>query len=84
MKRKCRLTPEELKQHETAVRVRNMTDKQLCEHMSRLGDRDRHVREFLNDLEAAGIPGIDRKTIAKLYAFAADKEGYLRERSESV
>lgn len=34
-KRKCRYTPEELALHKEAVRLRNMTDKQLVEEFHR-------------------------------------------------
>ena len=32
-KRNCRRTPKEIQDHETAVKVRKMTDEQLCEFL---------------------------------------------------
>lgn len=39
-KRKCRYTPEELAIHKEAVRLRNMTDKQLVEEFHRAADTE--------------------------------------------
>ena len=39
-KRKCRYTPEELALHKEAVRLRNMTDKQLVEEFHRAADTE--------------------------------------------
>lgn len=39
-KRKCRYTPEELVLHKEAVRLRNMTDKQLVEEFHRAADTE--------------------------------------------
>ena len=35
-KRNCRRTPDELRQHEQAVKIRKMTDQQLCEYIAGL------------------------------------------------
>lgn len=37
-KRKCRMTPEELAVHKEAVRLRNMTDRQLVEQFHRAAE----------------------------------------------
>ena len=37
-KRKCRMTPEELALHREAVRLRNMTDRQLVEEFHRAAE----------------------------------------------
>lgn len=39
-KRKCRMTPEELAIHKEAVRLRNMTDRQLVEEFHRAADAE--------------------------------------------
>lgn len=39
-KRKCRYTPEELALHKEAVRLRNMTDRQLVEEFHRAAETD--------------------------------------------
>lgn len=39
-KRKCRYTPEELALHKEAVRLRNMTDRQLVEEFHRAADTE--------------------------------------------
>lgn len=45
-KRNCRRTPDELRQHETAVKVRKMTDRQLCEFIDRLSISRPSVEDF--------------------------------------
>lgn len=77
-KHKCRRTPDELRQHETAVKVRKMTDQQLCEFIAGLSANLPSVEDFLRRLdELSGTGnGIGRVTVNKLRRIAI-KEGFL-------
>ena len=50
-KRNCRRTPDELRQHEIAVKIRKMTDRQLCEHIDRLSASHPSVEDFFRSLD---------------------------------
>ena len=77
-KRNCRRTPDELRQHETAVKVRKMTDQQLCEYINGLSADRPSVEDFFHclDKQAGSGSGISTGTIHKLRKIAA-KEGFL-------
>ena len=76
--RNCRRTPDELRQHEIAVKVRKMTDQQLCEFIDGLSASRPSVEDFLRRLdELSGTGnGIGRVTVNKLRRIAI-KEGFL-------
>lgn len=76
-KRACRRTPDELRQHETAVKIRKMTDQQLCEFIDGLSTAAPSVEDFLRRLdELSGTGnGIGRVTVNKLRRIAI-KEGF--------
>ena len=77
-KRNCRRTPDELRQHEKAVKVRKMTDQQLCEYIAGLSASRPTVEDFFRSLDkqAGSGSGISTGTIYKLRRIAA-KEGFL-------
>ena len=77
-KRNCRRTPDELRQHETAVKVRKMTDRQLCEFIDKLSISRPSVEDFFHclDKQAGSGSGISTGTIHKLRRIAI-KEGFL-------
>ena len=77
-KRNCRRTPDELRQHEIAVKIRKMTDQQLCEYINGLSADRPRVEDFLRRLdELSGTGnGIGRVTVNKLRRIAI-KEGFL-------
>lgn len=79
-KRNCRRTPDELRQHEIAVKVRKMTDQQLCEYIARLSASRPSVEDFFRclDKQAGSGSGISTGTIHKLRRIAV-KEGFLEE-----
>lgn len=45
-KRACRQTPKEIQDHETAVKVRKMTDEQLCEFLREISKPKLTVEDF--------------------------------------
>lgn len=77
-KRNCRRTPDELRQHETAVKVRKMTDRQLCEFIAGLSISRPSVEDFFRclDKQTGSGSGISTGTIYKLRRIAI-KEGLL-------
>ena len=77
-KRNCRRTPDELRQHETAVKIRKMTDQQLCEFIDGLSASHPSVEDFFRclDKQAGSGSGISAGTIHKLRKIAV-KEGFL-------
>ena len=77
-KRNCRRTPDELRQHETAVKIRKMTDQQLCVYINRLSTSRPSVEDFFRclDKQAGSGSGISTDTIHKLRKIAV-KEGFL-------
>ncbi len=76
-KRRCRRTPGERDRHETAVKIRKMTDEQLCDFVDRTAPAF-GVGQYLRHLdELAGTGnGIGAGTIAKLRKIAQE-EGYI-------
>lgn len=79
-KRNCRRTPDELRQHEIAVKIRKMTDRQLCEYIAGLSASHSSVEDFFHclDKQAGSGSGISTGTIHKLRKIAV-KEGFLEE-----
>ena len=77
-KRNCRRTPDELRQHEKAVKVRKMTDQQLCEFIDGLSNSHPSVEDFFRclDKQAGSGSGISTGIIHKLRKIAT-KEGFL-------
>ena len=77
-KRNCRRTPDELRQHEIAVKIRKMTDQQLCEYIGGLSADRPRVEDFFRclDKQAGSGSGISTGTIHKLRKIAT-KEGFL-------
>ena len=77
-KRNCRRTPKEIQDHETAVKVRKMTDEQLCEFIDGLSISRPSVEDFFRclDKQAGSGSGISTGTIHKLRKIAV-KEGFL-------
>lgn len=80
-KRNCRRTPDELRQHEKAVKIRKMTDRQLCEYIAGLSASRPGVEDFFRclDKQVGSGSGISTGTIHKLRKIAA-KEGFLKVR----
>lgn len=76
-KRNCRKTVEEIRQHETAVKIRKMTDKQICAFLSELQHsgnkiseeiRQKIINNFISSIEPGN--GIGQATLAKLKNYA--------------
>lgn len=73
----------EREQHKAAVKIRKMTDEQLCdfiEEISHSQNESKTVSEFLDELEQLNYfsSGISRRTIGKLRKIAA-VNGYIKE-----
>ena len=77
-KRACRRTPKEIQDHETAVKVRKMTDEQLCEFLREISRPKLTVEDFFTrlDKQVGSGSGISTGTIHKLRKIAV-KEGFL-------
>lgn len=77
-KRACRRTPKEIQDHDTAVKVRKITDEQLCEFIDGLSISRPSVEDFFRclDKQAGSGSGISTGTIHKLRKIAV-KEGLL-------
>lgn len=79
-KRACRRTPKEIQDHETAVKVRKMTDEQLCEFLREISRPKLTVEDFFTrlDKQVGSGSGISTGTIYKLRRIAISvKEGFL-------
>lgn len=87
-KRNCRRTRREKEQHETAVKIRKMTDEQICDFIDEIAQSDADekasakngVEEFIGKLEELkGFGnGISTRTIAKLRKIAVE-HGFMTE-----
>ena len=80
-KKNFQKTPLERAQHEKAVKVRKMTDSQLCEFLDTLTNEvqnNKTVKSFLKLLEESDYRGIDSATVAKIKDIAL-KEGFIEE-----
>ena len=70
------MTTEEKTEHEFAVKVRKMTDKQLYEFICDLSEKN-SVERFIKQLESQSHAGIGPATIKKIKEFAMEN-GYLQ------
>ena len=69
-KRNCRMTDYEKECHEKAVKLRKMTDIQLCEYLEEVANAKRGVNLVQEYLESLIIPGVGKTTVDKLKEFA--------------
>ncbi len=79
-KKNYRKSPLERRQHDTAVKVRKMTDEQLCAFIDEISNQNNSLERFferLNELKGTGN-GISTGTIYKLRRIAV-AEGLLME-----
>lgn len=82
----CRRTGQEREQHERAIRIRKMTDAQLCEYLDNLAagtrpsgpTREEIIAEFLAELGVRGDDGLRMSdaTIRKVREIAVSR-GYI-------
>lgn len=83
-KKNYRKNPIEKQQHDTAVKVRKMTDEQLCNFLDEVAaENTNKVKEFLEklqNLKGTGN-GIGENIIAKLYKIA-EIQGFIGEETE--
>lgn len=81
-KRSCRRSKLERTQHDTAVKIRKMTDEQICDFINEisLSKSNDDITRFLDKLEELkGFGnGISTKTIAKLRKIAVEN-GFIME-----
>ena len=81
-KRNCRRSNLERTQHDTAVKIRKMTDEQICDFINEISvsKSNADITRFLDKLEELkGIGnGISTKTIAKLRKIAVEN-GFIME-----
>ena len=81
-KRNCRRSNLERTQHDTAVKIRKMTDEQICDFINEISvsKSNADITRFLDKLEELkGIGnGISTKTIAKLRQIAVEN-GFIME-----
>ena len=88
----CRRTGPEREQHERAIRVRKMTDAQLCEYLDGLAGvplvgptREEVINEFLVELGVRGDDGLRMSdaTIRKVREIAVSR-GFVAGAEEDV
>ena len=81
-KRNCKRNNLERTQHDTAVKIRKMTDEQICNFINEISESKSNddITRFLDKLEELkGIGnGISTKTIAKLRKIAVEN-GFIME-----
>lgn len=92
-KKSCRRTETEREQHERAIRVRKMTDAQLCEYLDTLAaghhqkgpTREEVILDFLDALGIRETDGlrVSDATIRKIKEIAR-KRGFLPELTEEM
>lgn len=75
-KRSCRMTDIEKTEHEFAVKVRKMTDKQLYEFVNAQDMKENSVEDFISCLETCAVSGIGPATVKKIKDFAIS-EGFI-------
>ena len=75
-KRSCRRTKLEKQQHETAVKIRKMTDEQICEVLFENTKNGSRVGEFLDFVEVGIGNGIGVRTMEKLRRIAEENDFY--------
>lgn len=92
-RRSCRRTMQEDAFHDRAVKLRKMTDEQLCRHIdaetesaykkgqqegqANEGELEKQVLKFITTLQLSKIPGIGVVTINKLLK-VAEENGYIQ------
>lgn len=78
-KRNCRMTDSEKEIHDRAVKIRKMTDEQLCRYIDELSAApptdDKNIGRFLALISQT--KGIGAVTERKLYALAKE-EGFIK------
>lgn len=77
-KRSCRRSELERSQHDMAVKIRKMTDEQICDFLDEIENRQPEgncIGEFLERLENSGMGA---RTMKQLRALAAEM-GYITE-----
>lgn len=81
-KRNCRRSSLEKTQHDTAVKIRKMTDEQICDFIDEISNSKSNddIARFLDKLEELkGFGnGISTKTIARLRKIAVEN-GFIME-----
>ena len=81
-KRKCKRSNLERTQHDTAVKIRKMTDEQICDFIDEISNSKSNddIARFLDKLEELkGFGnGISTKTIARLRKIAVEN-GFIME-----
>lgn len=77
-KRSCKMTGDEKAEHEFAVKVRKMTDKQLYEYVNEISEKN-SVEGFIHRLETQSHTGIGPATLKKIKNFAVS-EGFISEK----
>jgi DNA polymerase/3'-5' exonuclease PolX len=90
-KRKCRLSKSEIECHERAVKLRKMTDEQLCRHIDdNVGkayqeglakgafenSQNQAEKSVEHFLDFLDIPGVGKTTVDKLKNYAKER-GYI-------
>lgn len=75
-KRSCKMTTEEKTEHEFAVKIRKMTDKQIYEFICDISEKN-SVEKFIAQLESHSYAGIGPATIKKIKEFAVEN-GYMQ------
>lgn len=80
-KKNYRKSPLEKQQHETAVKVRKMTDEQLCNFLDEIAEGNTNqVKDFLGKLEELKGTGNGISTnIIKKLCKIAESEGFIKE-----
>lgn len=76
-KRSCKMNGEEKAEHEFAVKIRKMTDKQIYEFVNEISEKN-SVEGFIQRLETQSHTGIGPATIKKIKNFAVS-EGFISE-----
>jgi len=86
-KKSCRMTEDERQKHERAVKLRKMTDEQLCDYIDKIiesaeKEKEKHicpsVSDFIRHLanKAGTGNGIGQSTVNKIRNFAVE-EGFM-------
>ena len=80
-KKNYRKSPLEKQQHEKAVKIRKMTDEQLCDFIDEIAEGNTNqVKDFLDRLEELKGTGNGISTnIIKKLCKIAESEGFIRE-----
>ena len=77
-KRKCKMTPEERRVHEEAVRLRKMSSAQLVAAFNAVREgQDNRLETLIDGLQSGEVKGIKGATIYKITEYALER-GLLR------